>query len=150
MRRSFKHILSFAAVLLMLLVTPGCDKDDHDEIPFAYVNFFIYPNSTLYWELNSMGGWIYLTAEKPSRGVLVYRNTPDEFVAFERTCPYDPFEPDARIAVEPSGITVACPSCNSKYIILDGTPFEGPAKDKSRRLKQYRTIYNGNTLQITN
>jgi nitrite reductase/ring-hydroxylating ferredoxin subunit len=147
MRRSTLHIFTFAAVLLTLLVISGCDKDDQDEIPFAYVNFFIYPNSTLYWEINSMGGWVYLTAEKPSRGVLVYRNTPDEFVAFERTCPHDPFEPTARIEVEPSGITVACPSCNSKFIILDGTPFEGPSK---RRLKQYRTIYNGTTLQIFN
>ncbi len=141
--------LSFVLILLLgMTIFQSCDKErDYDEIPYAVVNFRISPNSTIYWELNSPGGWVYLIANYPSRGVLVYRINLEEFMAYERTCPYDPYEPDAKIEVEPSGITAACPSCGTKYIMLDGTPFEGPGQ---RRLKQYRTTYNGNTLHIFN
>lgn len=142
-----RHIITTMA-LLGIVISPGCDKDkDYDEIPFAIVNFTIDPNSTFYWEINSPGGWIYLVADTPSRGIIVYRVSLDEFKAYERTCSHDPYEPDARIEVEPSSITAACPSCESKFILLDGTPFEGPAK---RPLKQYRTSYNGYLLQIYN
>jgi hypothetical protein len=141
--------LSFVLVLLLgITFFQSCDKEkDYEEIPYAVVNFRIYPNSTIYWELNSPGGWVYLIANYPSKGVLVYRISLEEFVAFERTCPYDPYELEAQIEVEPSGITAACPSCGTKYILLDGTRFEGPG---SRPLKKYRNTYDGNTLHIFN
>lgn len=146
-RFCLSYCLPFSLWLILILV-PSCAKDkDYDEIPFAHVNIYINPNSTFYFELNNQGGWIYLVAEQPSRGILVYRVSQNEFMAYERTCPYDPFEPDARIEVEASNITCACPVCESKFILLDGTPFDGPAR---RPLKQYRTSYNGNILHIYN
>ena len=148
MVRKLLHFFLPAVLLMLSLAFPSCDKDkDHDEIPFAYVNFHINPNSTFYWRINSPGGWEYLTAEEPSRGIIVYRETLEEFKAYERTCPHDPFEPDSRIEVEPSAITAICPVCGTKYILLDGTRFEGPGK---RPLKQYRTSYNGSILHIFN
>ena len=35
----------------------GCDKENNEnEIPLAYVNLDIYPNSTFYWRLNGEAG----------------------------------------------------------------------------------------------
>lgn len=141
--------LLFRFLWLIAIVVPisSCEPENNGEFPLAYVNIFINPNSTLYHELNTPGGWLYLTAAQPSRGILVYRMNMDEFRAYERTCPYDFHDPGARISVEASGITAACPVCGSKFILLDGTPFEGPA---TRSLRQYRTSYDGNTLHIFN
>lgn len=125
----------------------SCNDDNNDDFPYAYINIYINPTSTEYLELNTPGGWVYLVGQKPSRGILVYRLTMDDFLAYERTCPQDPIEPNARIEVEPSNITVACPVCKSKYIMLDGTPFEGPAR---RPLRKYQTSYNGSILHIYN
>lgn len=109
------------------------------------MNFFIDPNSTEYLDLNAPGGWVYVTGGY--RGILIYRLTITEFLAYERTCPYDPEIPEARVEVEESEVTCACPVCGSKYILLDGSPFEGPSP---YLLKQYRTTYDGSLLYIEN
>jgi nitrite reductase/ring-hydroxylating ferredoxin subunit len=111
------------------------------------VDIYIKPNSTEYLELNPVGGWVYLTAQYPSRGILVYRISMDEFMAYERTCPHDPDKDCARIQVESSGTTAVDSCCMSRYIMHDGSPFQGPSK---RPLKQYRTNYDGITLHIFN
>lgn len=146
-RINFKMV-SAISLLFSTLFMLSCEKNnDYDEIPFAHVDFRIYPNSTMYWRLNSPGGWEKVTANDPSRGIIIYRVSENEFMAYERTCPYDPFEPEAKIDGEYFGLTVACPSCGSEYILLDGTPFERPA---TRPLKQYRTTYDGNSLHVFN
>jgi len=148
MNRACVKYTAFLGLFAGMVLMSSCDKDrDYDEIPFAYVDFYINPNSTIYWELNSPNGWIYLVANSPSRGILVYRDLNDQFLAYERTCAHDPLVDEARIEVEASSITAACPSCKTKYILLDGYPFEGPGK---RPLKRYQTSYNGNTLHIYN
>jgi len=141
-----KHFL-LSGILCVILVMVSCSKEEttHPTIPEVVVNFFINPNSTEYLGLNAPGGWEYLTGGY--RGILIYRLSIDEFLAFERTCPWDPEEPDARIEVEESGLTLHCPACNSKYIILDGSPYEGPSL---YLLKQYRTTYDGNLLYVYN
>jgi len=135
-----------SVILLFLLFAAACKKENpQPKIPEVYVNFFIDPNSTEYLDLNAPGGWVYVTGGY--RGILIYRLTITEFLAFERTCPYDPEIPEARIEVEESEVTCACPVCGSKYILLDGSPFEGPS---TYLLKQYRTNYDGSLLYITN
>ena len=142
-----KHISLWSLLGIVLLTTPSCSKNDnrHPTIPEVVVNFSINPNSTEFIELNSPGGWAYVTGGY--RGILIYRLTLNEFLAFERTCPYDPGEPGARVEVEASNVTLWCPECNSKYIMLDGSPFEGPSQ---YLLKQYQTTYDGNLLYVYN
>lgn len=140
---NFRVILLFTLVLLML---GSCKKETPQPIiPEVLVNFSINPNSTEFLELNSPGGWVYLTGGY--QGILVYRLTMTDFLAYERTCPYDPEAPGARVEMEASEITCVCPVCQSKYIILDGSPFEGPSP---YLLKQYQTRYDGNILYIFN
>jgi len=135
-----------SVILLFLLFVAGCKKEDpQPQIPEVYVNFFINPNSTEYLELNAPGGWVYVTGGY--RGILLYRLTMSEFLAFERTCPYDPEHSGARVEVEESGATCVCPVCSSKYILLDGSPFEGPSP---YLMKQYRTTYDGTLLYVYN
>jgi len=98
----------------------------------------------MYINLNHVGGYEYLTGGY--NGIVVYRVSNETFVAFDRACPYD-FKNNCRIQVEPSSITSIDSCCGSRFLLTDGSPFQGPA---SVSLKQYKATYDGNILHITN
>ena len=109
------------------------------------VSFVINPNSTEYLNLNHIGGWIYVTGGY--NGILIYRVTLNDFVAFERACPYDFSKEGARIVVDTSMITCYCPVCVSKYISMMALPMKDPAR---YILKQYQAVYDGSLLYVSN
>ena len=148
-----KTKIAYFFILSVLFVFGSCKKEDPqneipdvpDEIPDVPVNFSLDPNSTQYLELNVVNGWVYLTGGY--RGILVFRKSVTEFMAYERACPYDWDLANARLEVDVSGITAVCPSCQSKFILLDGSPYEGPSPYP---MKQYQTTYDGILLYIYN
>ena len=134
----------------MILFLVACQKDAYTPLPHVDVNIQIFPNSTQYLDLNAVGGFVYLTANYPSRGVIVYRLGSSDFIAFERTCPHDPNAccdetQCSRLVVEDSRLTISDPCCGSLYLILDGSNVSGPSQYP---LKQYHTSYDGVTLRI--
>lgn len=140
-----KHA-TIAFLLVFSFFSMECKKEDSQPvIPEVYVNFVINPNTTEYIELNAPGGWVYLTGGY--RGILVYRLSMTEFLAYERTCPWDPSATGSRIEVDESGIICVCPVCHSTYSILDGIPNGGPS---TYLLKQYRTTYANELLYVYN
>lgn len=133
-------------VMLSIVLIASCKKENPQPvIPEVYVNFAINPNSTEYLDLNYAGGFVTVTGGY--RGILLYRIFDNQFLAYERTCPWDPFEEGARIEMDAAGTTMTCPVCGSQYIITDGSPFAGPS---TYLLKQYRTTYDGNLLYVYN
>ncbi|MGE5423833.1 MAG: hypothetical protein ACM3N9_00635 [Syntrophothermus sp.] len=149
MNRTKNIFKLFFGLTFLLFLSPACKKETkdpaHQDIPVVPVNFAINPNGTEYINLNGVNGWEYLTGGY--QGILVFRNSVSEFKAYERSCPYDWNKTTTRLVVDSSGITARCPSCNSKYILLDGTPYEGPSRYS---LLQYQTSYDGNLLYIFN
>ncbi len=133
-------LLLFASLVLFF----SCSKDEKVTIPNVYVNFYIQPNSTVYQELNVIGGWEYITGGY--NGIVIYRASQDEFVALDRACPND-YSNGCRIVVEPSFTTAIDSCCGSRFLLTDGSPFKGPA---TVSLKRYRAVYDGNNLHITN
>ena len=124
----------------------SCKKETQaPTIPYVYVNFSLNPNGTQYLQLNAVGGWETVTGGY--NGILIYRKSVNEFMAYERACPYDPTVTGAQIRVDKSAITCYCPICNSKYVMTDGTPYSGPSKYP---MKQYTTMYDGAMLYISN
>ena len=141
------HPTGFLLLLfLFVFLLPQCKKEkQQNEIPTIAVSIAIDPNSTEYIRLNSVNGWEYLTGGY--RGIIVFRASTNGFMAFERACPYDWNLTSTRIVVDSSGITTVCPSCKSKFILTDGSPYSGPS---SYPMKQYQTSFNGTTLFIYN
>ncbi len=88
----------------------------------------------------------------PSRGIIVYRSSIDQFLAFERT---PPFKPDSccnaaktvctALVVDNYFPFVMDTCTNSKYLILDGSPVSGPS---NMSLGMYVTEFDGNLLYI--
>ena len=111
----FRVYIFFASIMMFF----SCNKEKQQTIPDVYVNFRIDPTSATYSNLNPIGGWVYVTGGY--RGILLYHLSPDEFLAYDRACPYDYQKATARVQVEASGITLVDSTCFSKFIILDGS-----------------------------
>lgn len=154
---AIKRILLIATVTtgLVFLLSTSCGKDDQPIIDTGYINIFIYPNSTEYLELNTIGGWVYLAVNPPSRGILVYRLSLDEFKAFERTPTY---KPDSccttgssvvcsKIVMDESGLIAVDTCSGSEWLVLDGSVLKGPA---TYPLLSFNTVYDGDVLHIYN
>ncbi len=144
--KTLKYLSLSVIVFLLIASTWSCgEKQKHDSIPEVPVNLYLDINSTMYIELNTIGGWVYLTGGY--KGILIYRISVDEFVAYDRACPYDPFDAASRIVMDPSGLTCSDSNCTSQFGILDGSVIKGPA---TIPLKRYNTYYDGNILSVSN
>jgi len=130
---------------MFFLPQNSCKKKDYTEIPNVTVDLNIDVTSTIYMELNHVGGWKCFAAGY--KGVLVYRSSLDEFMSFEMSCTFDPLEPNAVIEVDTSELFATDPVCGSKYLLLDGSVFNGPA---TIPLKRYNNNFDGTYLHIYN
>lgn len=143
--KTLKNI-AIPVLLSLFIVVGACNKEKpHDTIPDVAVDVYIDVTSTLYLQLNTVGGYIYLTGGY--KGLLVYRVSQDEFVAYDRACPYDPYVPQSRLEMDIGNLTVVDTVCKSKFVILDGSIIEGPA---TVPMKRYRTSFDGTILHIFN
>ncbi|MCF8219359.1 MAG: Rieske (2Fe-2S) protein [Bacteroidales bacterium] len=142
----YTYFVTFIILFLIIPFFTQCDKEnEHNPIPNVHVNINLDISSTLYSDLNIIGNHAYITGGY--RGIVVYRMSNDEFVAYDRACPYDHEDPEARVDVEDNGLTLIDSTCMSRFLLLDGSVVEGPAK---RSLKNYRTNFDGNNLFIYN
>ena len=145
-------------ILICLLMLFGCkSKNDMQKNPHNNPNYpdvdidvTINPNSTQYQELNTVGGWMYLTAQQPSRGLIVYHKNYDDFMAYDRIPPNTPnaccndYGNYTRLVVDFPFVVDTC--LNVRYSILDGSIFDG----EGYPLIEYFTEYDGITLRIYN
>ena len=141
-----KTLLS-SVLLIFLLFASSCKDENPYTIPYVMVNFQVYPN------LGDSDLGVSKTKVFPHygyRGVMVYNSGlggSGRFIAYDCACPYDTQNPKAIVAVDPSGLIAICPVCGSKYIITDGYPFAGPARNP---LLQYHASYNGDIVYVSN
>ena len=163
MKRTRLHLLILMALLPF---AHGCKEyPQNPNRPVLPYPITIYPNTMQYYELNFVSGWIYITSdvESASRGIIVYRQSETEFLAFDRM---PPNEPDActdshgnttRLVVD---IPFVVDRCNNAYYnILNGQiiirepdmvpnfPTDGTVVFP---LIQYHTFYDGVKLVISN
>lgn len=135
----------YSALLAALALVVACKKDQRGGVPLHTVDISVNVNNPAYADLAVPGGWVYMTGG--SLGLIVYRSSPTDFMAYDRHCPYQP-ENQCRLIVDESEIMArdtAC--CHSAYVITDGSVVEGPA---ALNLQRYNTSFNGTTLRIYN
>lgn len=131
--------------LLFFLATGSCKKNNDNLIQNVSVDIYIYSNNPSFINLNAIGGWVYITGGV--RGILVYRKTNTEFMAYDRNCTYQSGDACAIIFVDPSNIIATDSCCHSQFSLYDGSVLHAPA---SLPLKAYATTYDGNVLHIYN
>ena len=132
-------------ILFSFLIIPfvSCKEDAYD---YGYVNFYIDPESTEYYNLNyGNRGWEYF--EGGMRGVVVFRINWSQFICFERTCTAEGCHGQLEVDSTSNALLV-CPKCGSKFIYIDGSPTTGSKAKRS--LYSYCNYYDGNYLWIYN
>jgi len=138
MNRILGLIITIAALL-------SCKKQQ-DQVPIASVNFSVNVSNPSYLNIQSPGGWVYVSGG--SLGIIIYRNSQTEFSAYDRHSPYM-VENRCRVEVDSSNFFVVDYCSDSKFLLTDGSPVSGPA---SNSLTTYQTSFNqnSNVLRIYN
>ena len=129
-------------VLVIFFLQLGCKKNNVNPVPSIPFDMTIDINLPSYNDLINVGGYAFVNGG--SRGIIVYRRSIDEFVAFDRHSPEDedgscpqPLIPDT------DNFLILVDSCSdARFSLYDGSPQSG----SSFGLRQYQTIYNGNSL----
>ncbi len=171
MKASKLHLLILIALLPLL---HGCQKYPENPnrplLPYpvtVYISdaHFVDPSTDQYHDLNNIFDWVYINSEieSSSRGIIVFRNNDNEFLAYDRM---PPNEPNActdsqgnttRLVVDFPFVVDRCN--NAYYNILNGQiiirepdmvpnfPTDGTVVYP---LIQYHTNFDGSKLTITN
>ena len=132
-------------ILLLSVSATSCNKDNEKPVPEVYVDFYININDPQFYDLQSIGGHVYVTGGVA--GIFIYRESETTFLAFDRCCTYNV---DKRCSVQLDTATsqkLICPTCKSEYSITNGTVLKTPAKQP---LKQYQTSFDGEKVHVFN
>ena len=147
-------------LILIIIVLLGCKKKSATPVKTnctiskastAPVNYTILSNSITFFPLNTVGGSTYVPYIDPStgiKGIIIYRISQNQFIAFERSCTYDGCDNSRSIVWSQPGSTTCKDSiCGSIFNLLDGAVQKGPANIP---LFQYHINWDGSKLNITN
>jgi hypothetical protein len=131
-----------------LILALACSKDTNliSPIPDVIVREQLNLNSAEALPLKSRDGtFVYIKGGL--KGIIVYRRSQDNFLAFERKSPYR-LEDSCGIISGHSSYLYMIDSCHNCTFDWQGQPTGGPCKDI---MKQYQVQYLNNfTLLITN
>lgn len=140
-----RPVTYFLITFFIFILIGSCKKNDNNSIPLTTVDIYIYANNPSFIDLSVPGGWVYITGGV--RGILVYRKSTSEFMAYDRNCTYRPSDACAIISVDASNIIATDTCCHSKFSLYDGSVLQAPA---GLPLKAYNTTFDGNVLHIYN
>ncbi|MBK5285502.1 MAG: hypothetical protein JJE25_08855 [Bacteroidia bacterium] len=140
-----KYPLKIFLQLIFFFAFTTCKKDSgQSDIPNVLVDFVIYLNEPSSVNLNVITGRVYVNGGV--RGIIIYRQSQDEFIAIERNCSYQPTTASAIVSVDSSNTSfLKDGSCGSRFYISDGSVANGPA---TVPLKRYQTSYNSTNATV--
>lgn len=149
-----KTVATLAVCALFFLSCKDNNENNNSDF-FAPVPVYLSINLNLpnYAPLANVQGYVYEAGG--NKGIVIYHNIFNEYVAFDRTCPVNTQNACSYVSVDSSSVYFRCgqyspnwaPCCNSKFDPSSGNPIEGEAK---RALKQYTVKQEGSMLLITN
>lgn len=133
---------------LFALVSLGgaCKKNNTNPVPSVPFDFTININLPSYNSLLGVGGWAYV--EGGSKGIIVYRANPDQFVAFDRHSPANGGGCEQPLVTNDDNFLQLDDLCNNaRFSLVDGSPISG----SDYGLRQYSTFFDGQSnLRIYN
>lgn len=132
-------------LLLFFAFFFSCKDEENNNIPLTEVNIFIQLDDPDYIRLKTVGGWEYISGG--SRGIIVFRNSQNQFKAYDRHCTFQPSSTCALVSVDANNITASDDCCGSSFLLTNGSVSKPPA---STGLKEYNTFFDGTVLRITN
>ena len=140
--RKARFILLIIAIPLLLF--HACEKNRGEIIPYVKVDIYM----DIYAELGTLGHLQSKLISGGYNGIILYRESDFEFMAYDRTCTLFPDHDAAVIPDENIDGVFVCPECGSQYLVINGAQLiKGPAQYP---LVEYRTAVTGSILHIFN
>jgi len=132
---------------LIIFLFASCNKNKNHPIASIPFDFQIDLTLPSYQDLNGVGGWAYVNGG--IKGIIVYRQSTDVFVAWERQSPEDPKNVCATGLTPNSAnfLQLEDPCSVAVFSLYDGSPIA----NSDWGLRQYRADwYGGNILRLSN
>jgi len=144
---SKRNVFSTIGLIALLLTFSTCKKDKNKVngqfIPATYVNFSKNLDLPDMSPLQVPGGWVYVVGG--SKGIILYRYSPDQINAYERHSPYNS-DLGCQVYIPTDNQTIALDTCSMvTYQLNTGNVSEGPG---TQNLYQYFTEIRGNILYV--
>ncbi len=139
--------VSIILPILIIFLFTGCKKNKFHPVPNVPTDITIDINLPTYIALTGVSGWAYVNGG--SKGIIVFRRSTDEFVAFDRHSPADPDGTCPRpLTPDPDNFLTLVDSCNNAtFSLYDGSPIS----NSEFGLRVFQTSFNGtNSLRIFN
>lgn len=141
-----KQSTTVIAFCLLLLTFSRCEHEGPNPvIPLVPVDFAINLTLQKYMPLLNIGGYVYEN-EEGYKGIIIYRESTDRYLAIERACAYQPRTACEVVKVDESGFFLIDECCGSTFDFR-GNPTGAPA---TQSLLLYSTFLDGNFLTIRN
>jgi nitrite reductase/ring-hydroxylating ferredoxin subunit len=137
---------SCSLLALGLLAVSACkkDKEDEDLIPYKPVNIQLNVTNVEYAPLRQQNGTVAIPGGV--RGILVVNQGNNQYYAFERNCPFQPFDTCAVVSLDSTKLFLKDRCCGTQFD-FQGNVQAGPSR---RPLLRYATTYSNNLLTISN
>ena len=140
------------SLLALLGVLAACGSaDTTPTIPSVSFSTQINITNQQYQALRYDNGVVALpatgTAGGGVKGLLIIRQSAGTYLAFERNCPYRPYDACSLVSLDRNSRLFLQDSCCGSQFNFQGQLTKGPA---SRPLRQYATSLIGSLLTITN
>lgn len=159
--RDFTSMSKWVFILLLLVSCRKSGTQDQNNVDFfppVNVDFTVNLSLPSYQALTLPNGYAY-EANYGYKGVVIYNtgfSGPEQFVAFDRACPYKTDSSCSKVSIDSTNIYLKCGQfqdgrfvscCNSRFIAQSGGWVDGPA---GRGLRPYYVYqFGGNILRIT-
>jgi hypothetical protein len=134
-------------LVMMLFLVSSCKKNKNHPVASIPFDFQIDLTLPSYQDLNGVGGWSYVSGG--IKGIIVYRQSYDVFVAWERQSPEDPDNScsSGLVTNDDNFLQLDDPCSDASFSLYDGSPLA----NSDWGLRQYKAEWNGsNLLRIYN
>jgi hypothetical protein len=139
--------LLFQLIILSTLLF-SCTKTEDQIVPNVRVEIYFSPDLAQFNSLNSPGNAVlYPNAGYNHNGVIIFRNSIEEFTAYDATCPQH-IETKTAVILDDngSGGQATCPKCNTIYYF-----YSYGSASKGYPLRQYNVTKTGtNSYKVYN
>lgn len=141
-------LVFFSIIVISAILESACKKENADVIPDVYVDFTIDLQDPEFANLSISGSydtidasthnWGSRAAGFDGNGIIIYTG-PDEYYAYDRTCPYDYVTNNLSVRVKVDFSQAVCPVCGTRYALAAfAIPVSG---SHGYPLKNYNTSF---------
>lgn len=123
MKTKVHHTIFVIILIFSLLNSSSCSnrEDTVNCFPRTPINVTLNLNLPAYFNLQNVGGWIYIDEQQAgTRGLIIVRST-NGFLAFDRNAPHICPDTTTTLSVE-DNIKIVCAKDGAEWILITGQP----------------------------